>query len=64
VTEANARAMTRALAHNEGLFVGMSSGGACWSALEVAREAPSGSVIVFICCDRGDKYLSVDNLFG
>jgi cysteine synthase B len=64
VAENDARDSTRALAQHEGLFVGMSSGGACWAALQVAAEAPSGSVIVFICCDRGDKYLSVEGLFG
>jgi cysteine synthase B len=64
VTEPDARDTTRALAQHEGLFAGMSSGGACWAALQVAAEAPSGSVIVFICCDRGDKYLSVEGLFG
>ena len=64
VAENDARETTRALAQQEGLFAGMSSGGACWAALQVAAEAPSGSVIVFICCDRGDKYLSVEGLFG
>jgi cysteine synthase B len=64
VTEIDARDTTRALAQHEGLFVGLSAGGAGWAALQVAAEAPSGSVIVFICCDRGDKYLSVEGLFG
>ena len=34
-----------------------------YDVLDVARDAPPGSVIVFIVCDRGDKYLSVDGLF-
>ena len=54
---------TRQLARHEGLFVGMSSGGAAWAALKVAEEAPAGSVIVFITPDRGDKYLSMESLF-
>jgi len=54
---------TRRLGRQEGLFVGLSSGGACARALDVARDAPAGSVIVFIVCDRGDKYLSMDALF-
>ncbi len=58
-----AAAHTRRLGREEGLFVGLSSGGACAKALEVARDAAPGSVIVFIVCDRGDKYLSMDSLF-
>lgn len=54
---------TRRLGREEGLFVGLSSGGCCAKAVEVARDAPPGSVIVFIVCDRGDKYLSMDDLF-
>lgn len=53
----------RALTRREGVFCGPSSGGACWAALQVAERAPSGSVIVFIVCDRGDKYLSMEGLF-
>ena len=64
VNEEQARRHTRQLAEDEGLFVGLSSGGACCAALQIAADAPSGSVIVFIVCDRGDKYLSMPNLFG
>lgn len=53
----------RRLTREEGIFCGPSSGGACWAALQVAQTAPSGSVIVFIVCDRGDKYLSMKELF-
>ena len=63
VSRADAERMTRALATEEGLFVGLSSGGACCAALRVAEDAPAGSVIVFIVCDRGDKYLSISTLF-
>lgn len=62
VSEEDARQMTRQLAKEEGIFAGMSSGGAALSALRLAKELPSG-VIVFIVCDRGDRYLSSD-LFG
>jgi cysteine synthase B len=62
-TEAAAVETTQRLAREEGLFVGMSAGGAAWAALSVAREAPAGSVVVFIAPDRGDKYLSMESLF-
>lgn len=51
--------MTRRLAKEEGIFAGMSSGGAASAAIRLARELSSG-VIVFIVCDRGDRYLSSD----
>lgn len=57
VTQADAEDMTRRLAREEGLFAGISSGGAVWSALQLAREV-SDAVIVTIICDRGDRYLS------
>ncbi|MCA9540724.1 MAG: pyridoxal-phosphate dependent enzyme [Myxococcales bacterium] len=63
VSEAEAADHTRRLGREEGLFVGLSSGGAAHAALRVAQDAPSGSVIVFIVCDRGDKYLSMTELF-
>ena len=63
VSATQAMEHARMLTRQEGLFCGPSSGGACWAALKVARQAPSGSVIVFIVCDRGDKYLSMDGLF-
>lgn len=62
VSQAEATKMTRKLARTEGIFAGMSSGGACAMALKVAQELESG-LIVFIACDRGDRYLSSD-LFG
>ena len=62
VSQADATAMARQLAREEGLFVGMSSGGAMVCAARLAAELESG-VIVFIACDRGDRYLSSD-LFG
>ena len=59
VSEKEARAMTKRLALEEGIFAGMSSGGAVAVALKVAEELESG-VIVAIICDRGDRYLSSD----
>lgn len=62
VTADQAKNMTRRLAKEEGVFAGMSSGGAGHAAIQLASEIESG-VIVFIACDRGDRYLSSD-LFG
>jgi cysteine synthase B len=62
VTQEDAVQMTRRLAKEEAVFAGMSSGGAAWAAVELAKELTSG-IIVFIICDRGDRYLSSD-LFG
>ncbi len=57
VSQADAEEMARRLAREEGLFAGISSAGACWVALQVAQQV-EGATIVFIVCDRGDRYLS------
>lgn len=57
VGQAEAEAMTRRLAAEEGIFAGISSGGAMHVALEIARNTPNATV-VSIVCDRGDRYLS------
>jgi cysteine synthase B len=62
VSQADAVKTTRLLAREEAVFAGMSSGGAAAVAIRLAAEL-SGGVIVFIACDRGDRYLSSD-LFG
>jgi cysteine synthase B len=62
VTEEEATETTRKLAKVEGIFAGMSSGGAAAASIRLAQELKEG-VIVFICCDRGDRYLS-STLFG
>jgi cysteine synthase B len=62
VSQQAATLMARRLALQEGIFSGMSSGGAADCALRLAAELEEG-VIVFIVCDRGDRYLSSD-LFG
>lgn len=59
VSQAEATETTRALASKEAIFAGMSSGGAASAALRLSQELESG-VIVFIACDRGDRYLSSD----
>ena len=62
VSQQEATVMARQLAKTEGIFAGMSSGGAASVAFRLAAELDSGT-IVFIVCDRGDRYLSSD-LFG
>ena len=57
VSQADAEDMTRRLAREEGVFGGVSSGGAMWSTLQVAADVRD-AVIVCIICDRGDRYLS------
>jgi len=62
ISEEEATAMARKLAKVEGVFAGMSSGGALAGSIKLAQELKEGT-IVFVCCDRGDRYLSSD-LFG
>ena len=57
VSQADAEDMTRRMAREEGIFAGISSGGAMWVALRIAAEVKN-AVIVSIVCDRGDRYLS------
>ncbi len=57
VVDDDAFAMTRRLALEEGLFVGMSSGAAVWAAVQKAKEMKDGTIVV-ILPDRGDRYLS------
>jgi cysteine synthase B len=59
VKEADARVLTKRLAREEGILAGMSSGGALSAAIQLAAGLETG-VIVFIICDRGDRYLSSD----
>jgi S-sulfo-L-cysteine synthase (O-acetyl-L-serine-dependent) len=59
VSEAEARAMTKRLAREEGIFAGMSSGGSVATAIKVANTLESG-IVVAIICDQGDRYLSSD----
>jgi cysteine synthase B len=57
VGQKDAEEMTRRLAREEGIFCGISSGGALSIALRISRQVQN-STIVFIVCDRGDRYLS------
>ena len=57
VSQADAEDMARRMACEEGLFAGISAAGACWVALQIARTVENATV-VFIVCDRGDRYLS------
>ena len=62
VSQHEATVMTRRLAREEGVFAGMSSGGAVFAATKLIEQLDEG-VVVCIICDRGDRYLSSD-LFG
>jgi cysteine synthase B len=59
IRQQDAEDTTRRLAREAGLFVGISSGGAAWAAGQVAQGLERG-LVVFIACDRGDRYLSSD----
>ncbi len=59
IDTADAVSTTRRLAKEEGIFAGMSSGGAMFAALQIANEEKD-AIIVSIVCDRGDRYLSSD----
>ena len=63
VSQTEAAEMARRMAREEGIFAGMSSGGALAAALKVADELDEG-IIVCITCDRGDRYLSSDLFEG
>ncbi|GHA70075.1 cysteine synthase [Formosimonas limnophila] len=57
VEQKDAEEFARRMATEEGIFAGVSSGGALWSALEIAKTVENAT-IVFIVCDRGDRYMS------
>jgi cysteine synthase B len=57
VSQADAEDMCRQLAREEGIFAGISAAGACWVAQQIAAREKNAT-IVFIVCDRGDRYLS------
>ena len=57
VDQLDAEDMARRLAREEGIFGGISSGGAAWVALQLAQQVENAT-IVFVVCDRGDRYLS------
>jgi hypothetical protein len=57
VSQVDAEDMCRRMAREEGIFAGISAAGACWVALQIAQQVRDAT-IVFIVCDRGDRYLS------
>ena len=57
VSQSDAEEMCRQLAREEGIFAGISAAGACWVAQQIAAQVQDAT-IVFIVCDRGDRYLS------
>jgi cysteine synthase B len=57
VSQADAEDMARKMARQEGVFAGISAAGACWVALQIAQQVRDAT-IVFIVCDRGERYLS------
>ena len=57
VSQSDAESMCRQMAREEGIFAGISAAGACWVAQQVAARVEQAT-IVFIVCDRGDRYLS------
>ena len=57
VSQTDAEEMARRMAREEGIFAGISAAGACWVAQQIAAEVRDAT-IVFIVCDRGDRYLS------
>ena len=56
-SQADAENMCRRLAREEGIFAGISAAGACWVAQQIAARE-TDATIVFVVCDRGDRYLS------
>ena len=59
VDQKDAEDTMRALAKNEGIFCGVSSGGSIYAALELSKQLEN-AIIVAIICDRGDRYLSTE----
>jgi len=57
VSQDDAEEMCRRMAREEGIFAGISAAGACWVAQEIAQREKNAT-IVFVVCDRGDRYLS------
>ncbi|MDP1657630.1 MAG: cysteine synthase CysM [Hylemonella sp.] len=57
VSQSDAEEMCRRMAREEGIFAGISAAGACWVAQEIAKREENATV-VFVVCDRGDRYLS------
>jgi len=63
VTDEQAYEASKRLAKEEGLFVGISSGAACWAALKVARELGAGKTVAVVLPDTGERYFSIQPFF-
>lgn len=63
VSDEQAHETARRLAREEGLFVGISSGAACWAALKVARDLGAGKTVVVVLPDTGERYFSIQPYF-
>jgi cysteine synthase A len=64
VSDEDAYETARQLAKEEGMFVGISAGAACWAALKVARTLGSGKTVLTVLPDTGERYLSIQQFFG
>jgi cysteine synthase A len=63
VSDEQAHDMAKRLTHEEGLFVGISSGAACWGALKIAKDLGAGKTVVTVFPDTGERYLSIQPYF-
>jgi len=63
VTDQQAYDVSRRLAKEEGLFVGISAGAACWAALKVAKDLGAGKTVVVVLPDTGERYISIQPYF-
>ena len=64
VTDEQAYETSSRLAREEGIFVGVSAGAACWAALRVAKDLGIGRTVVVVLTDTGERYLSIHSFFG
>ena len=60
VSDEDAAAMSRRLAREEGVLVGISSGANCFAALQIAKRLGAGKIVVVVFCDTGERYLTTD----
>ena len=63
VSDEQAYEASKRLAREEGLYVGISAGAACWAALKVAKELGTGKTVVTVLPDTGERYISIHPYF-